>query len=405
VRKLTDPWERPGGAWKATPAGEECAGGVGEMQRGLLLGLGVLVLATSGGWAAHEGDGVPFADAARWKTNFQKHTVPLREIREGGPPRDGIPSVDRPQFDTVAEARRWLGDQEPVVLVERTGDARAYPVQILVWHEIVNDVVGGEPLAVTFCPLCNAAIAFRRRVGGLVLDFGTTGKLRYSDLVMYDRQTESWWQQMTGEAIVGQLAGTRLEAVPAQGISWAEFARAHPAGRVLNRNTGHRRPYGRNPYVGYDNVGSLPFLYDGPPTDRRLRPMERVVALSLGGEAVAYPLEVLRRVRVLNDQAGALPVVVWWAPGTASALDREDIALSRDVGSAGVFDRRVEGRVLTFAFRNGRFEDRETGTTWDLLGRATKGRLEGKRLQPVVHGTYFWFAWAAFQPHTRVVRR
>ncbi|MDQ7799692.1 MAG: DUF3179 domain-containing protein [Armatimonadota bacterium] len=368
------------------------------------VGLVVLVLFfTPVGFAAHEGDGVPFADSGSWKTDFRRHSVPLREIREGGPPRDGIPAVDRPRFDTVPQARGWLRDPEPVVVVKVRGEARAYPVQILIWHEIVNDVVAGEPLAVTFCPLCNAAIAFRRRAAGRVLDFGTTGKLRYSDLVMYDRQTESWWQQMTGEAIVGELVGTRLESVPAQMVAWAQFARAYPQGRVLNRDTGFRRAYGRNPYVGYDDARSSPFLYDGP-QDRRLRPMERVVAVTGGREAVAYPFEVLKEARVVNDRVGSRPIVVVWAPGVASAVDRENIAGSRDVGAVGVFERVVAGRLVSFRFREGRLEDGQAGSAWDLFGRAVQGPLRGWQLKPVVHGTYFWFAWAAFRPDTRVYR-
>lgn len=371
--------------------------------RVVVLAVAILALLSEPGLATHEGDGVPFADAATWKTDFRRHTVPLGEIREGGPPRDGIPAIDRPRFDSVAQGRTWLREQEPVVAVERRGEARAYPLRILIWHEIVNDVVGSEPLAVTFCPLCNAAIAFRRHVAGLVLSFGTTGKLRYSDLVMYDRQTESWWQQMTGEAIVGRLVGTRLEPVPAQVVSWRDFAQAYPRGRVLNQDTGHRRPYGTNLYVGYDDVRSSPFLYHGP-RDGRLRPMERVVAFSLGQEAVAYPLEALRTVRAVNDRVGGRPVVVLWAPGAASALDREDIASSRDVGSAAVFERVVDGRELTFRFREGRFEDRETQSRWNLFGQAVQGPLRGRRMAPVVHGTYFWFAWAVFRPDTRVVQ-
>lgn len=373
------------------------------MRAGVPLAVGLAAALSSLAFAAHEGEPVPFADAASWKTDFRRHTVPLREIQEGGPPRDGIPAIDRPKFDTAAQASRWLRGQEPVVAVEYRGDARAYPLRVLIWHEIVNDVVGGEPMAVTFCPLCNAAIAFRRRAAGRVLDFGTTGKLRYFDLVMYDRQTESWWQQMTGEAIVGQLAGTRLEVVPAQIVSWHQFAQAYPRGRVLNQDTGHRRPYGTNPYVGYDDIRSSPFLYHGP-RDGRLRPMERVVAFSLGGEAVAYPWEALRRVRVVNDRVGGQPVVVLWTPGTVSALDREEIANSRDVGAVGVFVRTAGGRELTFRFREERFEDAQTGSVWDVFGRAVHGRLRGHRMAAVVHGTYFWFAWAVFRPETRVVQ-
>jgi hypothetical protein len=154
-----------------------------------------------------------------WKTDFSKHSVPLSEIIPGGPPRDGIPPIDWPVFETVAQADAWLKPQEPLIHFAVGNDVRAYPLQILIWHEIVNDEVGGIPVMVTFCPLCNTAIAFDRRVAGRVLDFGTTGNLRHFDLIMWDRQTESWWQQMTGEAIVGELTGMRLTLLPATIVS------------------------------------------------------------------------------------------------------------------------------------------------------------------------------------------
>src|SRR5258708_4055361 len=140
-----------------------------------------------------------------WKTDVTKAIVPLSEIGPGGPPRDGIPPIDEPRFISPAEAGAWLKDDEPVIAFELNDDTRAYPIQILIWHEIVNDVVGGVPVMITFCPLCNTAIAYERTVNGRVLDFGTTGRLRFSNLIMYDRQTESWWQQAIGQAIVGQL--------------------------------------------------------------------------------------------------------------------------------------------------------------------------------------------------------
>jgi len=198
---------------------------------GFLVGVGIIVgglLGPIAGRAAPQ-ETVPF-DVSGWKTDFGRHSVPLAEIASGGPPKDGIPAIDRPELIRVPEADAWLRPQEPVILVERDGDARAYPLQILIWHEIVNDTVGGTPVAITFCPLCHTAIAFDRRVSGRVLDYGTTGKLRFSDLVMYDRQTESWWQQASGEAIVGALTGLRLTPLPAQIISWATFkqiGRAH----------------------------------------------------------------------------------------------------------------------------------------------------------------------------------
>ncbi|MDP9374260.1 MAG: DUF3179 domain-containing protein [Chloroflexota bacterium] len=338
-----------------------------------------------------------------WKTDFARHSVPLAEIRSGGPGRDGIPPLDAPKFVGVEEVP-WLKPREPVILFAVGDDARAYPLQILIWHEIVNDVVGGAPVAVTFCPLCNTAIAFDRRLDGRTLDFGTTGKLRRSDLVMWDRQTESWWQQITGEAIVGELTGRHLTMLPATIVAWEEFRARFPHGQVLSRETGHDRDYGRNPYAGYDEVDTPPFLLDERP-DGRLPPKERVVTVSLGGEDVAYPFGRLAERRTIADTVGGQPLVVLFQPGTASALDQGDIASSRDVGAVGVYRPQAGGRALTFAWRDGAFTDEETGSRWTLLGEATAGSLTGQRLEPVVHGTHFWFAWAAFKPQTRIYGR
>ena len=341
----------------------------------------------------------------QWATDFSRHTVPLEEIVSGGPPKDGIPALDRPAFVPVDEAGRWLKDEEPVVVIERGGTARAYPYQILIWHEIVNDVVGGLPLTVTYCPLCNTALVFRREHGGRLLDFGTTGRLRHSDLIMYDRQTDSWWQQATGEAIVGELAGEELAPYPAQTITWRTFREAHPGGDVLSRETGYDRPYGRNPYVGYDR-GRRPFaqFFRGEPDDR-LPAMERVVAIAVDGVHVAYPFRRLAEVRVVNDQIAGVPVAILWAPGTASALDAESVAGGRDVGATGVFSRRVAGRTLDLRpAGDGRFEDRQTGSTWTVTGASVAGPLNGTRLNPLPHGDYLWFAWAAFRPATDVRR-
>jgi hypothetical protein len=294
-----------------------------------------------------------------WKTDFARCSPAAAQIRSGGPPKDGIPPVDQPKFITAAEAGAWLRDNEPVVVHEARGDARAYPLQILIWHEIVNDEVSGRPVAVTFCPLCNTAIAFDRRLDGRLLDFGTTGNLRHSDLVMYDRQTESWWQQITGEALVGELTGRRLTLLPAAIVSFGEFKAAHPGGRVLSRETGHSRAYGNNPYVGYDSVDSTPFLYDGPKDDR-LRPMERVVTVSLAGEDVAYPFSALAQQRVVRDRVGGRPIVLFFGPGTSSALDGGSIPASRDVGASGVFEPTLDGRLLTFTSDGERLVDAET---------------------------------------------
>ena len=338
-----------------------------------------------------------------WRTDFSRYSVDLREIHSGGPGKDGIPAIDVPMFLPLAGGDAFLKGREPVVAFEQRGDARAYPIQILMWHEIVNDIVGELPVVVTFCPLCNTAIAFDRRLDGRVLDFGTTGNLRHSDLVMYDRQTESWWQQVTGEAIVGELTGKRLTFLPAAIVSWDEFKATYPAGRVLSRETGFERDYGRNPYAGYDDVNSTPFLFRDKP-DARLPPKERVVTVSFGGEDVAYPFSVLKTVRAVNDDVGGQPVVVFWQTGMLSALDHREIAASRDVGSAAVFDPVVHGRRLRFRAERDGFVDGETGSRWSMLGHAMSGPLAGTRLAPRVAGNHFWFAWAVFKPATRIYR-
>lgn len=337
-----------------------------------------------------------------FKTDFTKHCVPYSEILSGGPGRDGIPALDASKFVSVNEANGWIQPVEPVIFFQVGNDARAYPIQIIIWHEVINDTVGGVPVAITFCPLCNTAIAYERTVNGQVLDFGTTGRLRFSNLLMYDRQTESWWQQALGQAIIGKLTGTKLVSQPAVIISWATFRAAHPDGKVFSRNTGYQRPYGQNPYRGYDDINQSPFLYVGPPTPGQLPSMARVVVVVLNGEAVAYPFDTLRKVHVVNDTIGKTDVVVLWTSGTSSPLDTDTVPSGRDVGSATVYLRTLDGQHLTFAFDGTAIVDKETGSVWDILGRAKRGQLAGKSLTAVVASNSFWFAWAVYRPDTRV---
>ena len=289
------------------------------------------------------------ADPRAWQhawpdTDFSRHSVAFSEILSGGPPKDGIPAIDAPEFVPLAEAGD-LAATEPVISVDLNGDARAYPLRILIWHEIVNDTVGGVPISVTYCPLCNSAVVFGRRVDGRVLDFGTTGKLRNSDLVMYDRQTESWWQQFTGTGIVGEMDGKTLEVLPARVESVAAFGDRHPNGLVLIPGNPRLRPYGINPYRGYDTA-ARPFLYRGEyPED--IAPMTYVVRV--GDQA--WPLDLIRKRGDL--QVGDLRMR--WTPGRNSALDRGVISEGRDIGNL-VVQRRRDGEWvdavhdLTFAF-------------------------------------------------------
>ena len=336
-----------------------------------------------------------------WDTDFSQHSVPFSEIFSGGPPRDGIPPLDNPTFVSVAEADDWLRPKEPVILFEIDGEARAYPLQILIWHEIVNDELAGIPIAVTFCPLCNSAITFDRRLDGVVYDFGTSGKLRNSDLVMWDRQTESWWQQLTGEAIVGELNGSKLKFLASTLVSWNDFKSFHPNGRVLSKDTGFGRRYGQNPYVGYDQVDNPPFLFQGP-TDGRLLPKERVAAVSIDGVDAAFPFSALSQEKVVNYTIGGQDLVVFFKLGTQSALDQSSIAESRDVGSTAIFDPNIDGRKLSFKSENDQFVDNETSSVWNLLGEAVAGPMTGSMLTPIVHANHFWFAWGAFKPDTLI---
>lgn len=334
-----------------------------------------------------------------WRTDFDKRSVSPSDVQQGQT-KDGIPAISDPKFLAVSEAS-FLKDREPVVAFEFNGDARAYPLQILIWHEIVNDFVGGEPVLITFCPLCNTAIAFERRVEGSVLEFGVSGFLRNSDLIMFDRDTETWWQQATGEGIVGHFTGTRLELLPSVIVSWQDFRETFPEGKVLSPNTGFARPYGENPYIGYDDIDSTPFLFSGK-SDSRLQAMERVVTIEFEDETAAYPFSRLESTFVVHDSVGGQAVVIFFKPGTASALDKSSIANSKDIGSAAVFVPSVAGRSLTFRVKDKVFVDDETGSTWDIFGKAIAGPLQGEALPPVVSGNHFWFAWAAFQPETRI---
>jgi hypothetical protein len=344
----------------------------------------------------------PTGAESEFKTDFSKHTIPYSEVLSGGPPKDGIPAIDNPQTISVSEADEWLEPVEPIVLVRVGGEARAYPIQILMWHEIVNDTLGDKPLLVTFCPLCNTAIAFERVFDGQTFDFGTTGRLRYSNLIMYDRQTETWWQQATGDAIAGEYAGAQLPFYPASIVSWADFKAVYPNGTVLSRETGFSRNYGRNPYLGYDDVNQSPFLYRGKETPGQLVPMARVLTLDLGGEAVAYPYEILSSLGAINDTVGGQRLVVFWAEGTASALDSAQIPDGRDVGAAVAYSAEVDGQLLTFEVADGVFRDKETGSEWDILGRAVSGTLQGAQLTELPAINHFWFSWAAFRPETRI---
>lgn len=342
-------------------------------------------------------------NVSNWTTDFCNGDVDFNEFLSGGPPKDGIPSVNNPIMESITDASEWLSDRSPVIAVEIDGDARAYPQAVLMWHEIANDEVGGVPVAVTFCPLCNSSITFDRRVDGEVLEFGVSGLLRNSDMVMFDRQTETWWQQLTGEGLVGNYADTLLEFVPSQVISFSQFIERYPDGLVMSRETGFSRQYGVNPYTNYDTNTGQPFLFRGEVDDRLDSPVAHVIAADINDTPKAYPLDIVREEVVVNDAIGDTPIAIFFQSGVASALDGRTIDDSRDIGTAAIYESTVDGQVLTFmANDDGTFTDDQTGSTWNAFGEAIDGELAGTELEWVHAFPHFWFAWAAFHPETEV---
>jgi hypothetical protein len=352
--------------------------------------------------------GFPSGDSAledMTAASFPDPLVPPEEILSGGPPPDGIPPVDDPRFVSVDEADAWLEDAEPVVVLEVGDDARAYPVQIMIWHEIVNDTVGDVPVSVTYCPLCNSAVSYVREIDGRETTFGTSGRLYASALVMYDRATESLWTHYDGRAVVGLLTGHQLEPVASPLLSWSDFKAAHADGQVLDRDaTGFSRPYGANPYVGYDNLDERPFLFTGDVDDRSFA-MQRVVGVTSDGAARAWTLEAIsgQAATATNSSVGDTPVVIFWTPGQTSALESDTVDGGRDVGSVGVFSPVVDGEELTFESDGDGFVDAQTGSSWDITGVAREGDLAGTKLDRLTHLDTFWFAWSTYAPDTDLV--
>lgn len=274
--------------------------------------------------------------------DFSRTTIDLSEIISGGPPRDGIPAIDNPEMMPAVE-KEGLAAREPVLVYDpQDAPARAYPLRYLTWHEIVNDTAGDVPVAITYCPLCNTGMVFDRRHDGQVLSFGVSGRLRHSDIIMYDRESETWWQQATAEAVVGRFAGDFLVQLPAWLDSWEGFMEEFPNGLVMDEPA-WPRAYGSNPYAGYD-TNPRPFLYQGEMPPHGIHPVARVVRV---GER-AWPLERLREAGELRE-AG---LVLSWREGQASAMDSRRIAEGREVGSVRVRDEAGQEVVhdMPFAF-------------------------------------------------------
>jgi Protein of unknown function (DUF3179) len=321
----------------------------------------------------------------------QKHIVPLDQIVNGGPPPDGIPSIDNPKFVNIQQAANFLSDSDLVLGVDINGDVRAYPLSILVWHEIVNDKVGGVPVAVTYCPLCFTNQVFNSTIGSSqVLRFGTSGKLYNSNLVMYDRTSKSLWSQALGQGIVGKYAGQKLQRIPFDISYWKDWKQLYPNSKVLSKDTGFSRPYGADPYGDYYTSDLLYFPVSNH--DNRLGLKEKIIGLE-GGPAgraqyKAYKLQQIETQKVINDDIGGKPLTLFSLhPAMVRAYDRMIIG----------------GSILEFEYNNSnnKITDKQTGTEWNFDGEAVNGKLKGKHLNRLPFDEGFWFEWVAFHPQTQ----
>ncbi|MBF8965516.1 DUF3179 domain-containing protein [Pontibacter sp. FD36] len=342
-----------------------------------------------------------------WQTDTTKRTVPLSEFKVAVP-KGAFPVLQVPKFIGAREGLQAYFKHEPVISVVINGKSKAYPLNVLTVHEIANDTLAGTPILVTYCPLCNASVVYDRRLNQKdrerLLDFGVSGMLRHSDMVMYDTQTETWWQQLMGEALVGELAGQELKVIPSLVISVEEFFQRYPDGQILSPETGIAGGYGQNPYVGYDDPKGLPYesFIDKDKVDRRLPPMERVVDVESKGKRKVYPFSAISRLGVINDTFNGKHIVVFYKSGTVSVLDEKDISKSKNVGTATLFNAVLDGQRLTFQKKGEMFVDQQTGSTWDITGRSVAGPLKGKQLRIEPHSNHLAFAWLAFYPESEI---
>ena len=317
------------------------------------------------------------------ETDGVLHTIPLRDIRNGGVPKDRIPSIDEPVFINATDATS-MKDTDIVIGLNIDGDVRAYPLSIMVWHEIVNDEVGGIPVAVTYCPLCYTSQVFERVLEDEVVEFGTTGKLYQSNLRMYDRLTDTYWSQALGMAVKGPLSGQILDTIPLDLMEWGDWKNVYPSTLILSTNTGHARPYDVDPYGSYYTEERIVFPVSH--WDDRLQLKDIVIGMKVNGTHKAYKQSDVESHTIINDNIG----------------DTDVLLLSKYVGNTRVFDRTLGNQTLTFLYNNTTLVDVNTGSEWSYEGEAVAGELAGERLTKFSIWPGFWFEWVAFHPETLI---
>ena len=317
------------------------------------------------------------------ETNGVKHIISLDKIKGGGPPKDGIPSIDNPVFANVPDSH-FMSDSDTIIGLEINGDAKAYPLFILVWHEIVNDNVGGTPVAVTYCPLCYTNQVFERIINGQEVEFGTSGKLYNSNLLMYDRFTESYWSQALGMAVKGELSGYKLNLIPFDVITWGDWKTLHTDTLVLTTETGHIRSYATDPYGNYYTEPRI--LFPVEHSDDRMHPKEIILGFNQGNIYKAYKQSDIESNTILNDSIDNNPVLL----------------VSLFSQNSRAFERTLDDKVLDFEYIKNKIIDTHTNSEWNYDGLSISGEYEGRQLERLPIEPGFWFEWVAFHPETLV---
>ena len=343
----------------------------------------------------------------RWKTDTSNREVEIAEFTSLLP-RDGFEVFNNPGFIDKQTVYDYYFKFEPVIAVVVDGEARAYPLNVLTFHEIANDEIRGIPICVTYCPLCNSGVVYDRRFSKdgatFVFDFGVSGMLRKSDMVMWDHQTETWWQQLTGEGLVGKFSGEMLTFIPSQIISIEEFLKSYPDGKIMLSHMSEKydTSYGSNPYHNYDSLGNKGSKFFNEEVDDRLPPMERLVDVENNGKYKVYPFSKIRKKKVINDDFEGKYLVIFYSSKTVSVLDEKNIEDSRHIGTATIFSPYIGSQKLTFKTKKGKFTDLESGSLWDITGKCLEGKYAGKQLMKEVHSNHFAFAWLAFHPESEI---
>ncbi|MFQ5475799.1 MAG: DUF3179 domain-containing protein [Nitrosopumilus sp.] len=324
-----------------------------------------------------------YAELTIMETDGVKHSIPLDKIKGGGPPKDGIPSIDHPVFADVSGSH-FVSDSDTVIGLEINGEAKAYPIFILVWHEIVNDKVGGIPVSVTYCPLCYTNQVFERIIDGQEVEFGTSGKLYNSNLLMYDRLTESYWSQALGMAVKGELTGYQLNLIPFDVITWGDWKALHPDTMVLTTDTGYIRSYATDPYGNYYTEPRIMFPVEH--SDDRMHPKEIIIGFNQNNTYKAYKQNDIESNVIINDSIGKIPVML--------------VSLFSE--NSRVYDRTINDTVLEFVYVDGKIFDTQTNSEWNYDGLSISGEFAGEQLERMPIEPGFWFEWVAFHPETLV---